>query len=432
MSKPRRALPAGCPTFLKEKSFRVELSVLGDGRIQFCYDDGTERVPIRRRTIEELRAEFDRIADIVLKAKSQSEDLSAEDTRIYIAARAALAPHGLAVDAAAREVADARKVAGDVSIADLARFWVTRNPRLVVAPPAVDILAELLAELRERNRSAIHISGLERDLTPFATTHPDLGVVTARDVAAYLRTRGTISTRRRDNIRDAIVRLFRFARVHSYLAEDRTSEAEKVPRIDDGVGEVTTYSPAKIRILLANIGSQWRPWFLLAAFAGLRTSEIFRLEWSAIDWENGLIGVGKRIARKIKLSRKVPILPNLAEWLQDYRLHHGPIYPNQQTHGMGSSWHALETRHSRALKSLTAACGISWESNALRHSYGSHRLAVIKSEPQLVVEMGNSISQVREHYHDPKSAAEAESYFAIRPSAGAEEPFLPLQFAAKS
>ena len=96
------------------------------------------------------------------------------------------------------------------------------------------------------------------------------------------------------------------------------------------------------------------------------------------------------------------------------------------------TWKALEQKHHRALVRLAEKSGVEWESNALRHSYGSHRLGIIKSEGQLVLEMGNSISQVREHYHDPKSDKEAAEYFDIRPANHANVLHLPLQFTKKA
>lgn len=430
MTRPRIPLPKGVPRTLRFQSVTFDVVALGDGRLAFAYYDGSRRIVVKRRTLDELREEAERLALSILNAETAARDLTAEQRRTAASAFATLEPTPLHLDAVARDAAEAFKITkGAISLSDLARFWAGRNPT-GSCPLTSAVLDELLAAMRERQRSAIYMRDLKRDLTPFATLHADLSNVGERDIAAFLRTRGDIGTRRRDNIRDAIVRLFRFAQDQHYLAQDRKTEAEKVPRLDEGIAEVTTYTPDEIRILLANLKPVWRPWFVIAAFAGLRTSEIFRLDWHSVKLAERLIVVGKRVAKKVKISRKVPIQDNLAEFLAEYADRMGPIYPNQETHGTGPSWRALESRHARAIASLASGAGLTWERNALRHSYGSHRLAIIKSEPQLVVEMGNSISQVREHYHDPKSEAEARAYFDIRPANHANVLYLPLRFAS--
>lgn len=427
MSRPRLPLPKGVPKTLRYHGLDFEVWALADDRLAFDYAIGAERGVCKRRSLEKLRADAERIALSIVNAETAARDLTADDRRIAIAAFGALAPTGLHLDAVARDVAEAHKLTGGkISIADLARFWSRRSAECE-CPPAAQVLDELIAHFIEHGRSSIYWLRTKRDLVPFVSTFPDLTLVTPRDLTAYLRDLKK-GTRRRDNIRDAIVRLYTFARDAEYLPKDTQTAAEKIDRIDEGISHVTTYTPAQIRVLLANIGAEWRPWFLLAAFAGLRTSEVFRLEWNAIIREQGIIGIGRRVARKVKISRKPPIQLNLAEFLDEYREFSGPIYPNIESHGCGRSWQNLEAAHTRAIAALSKASGVKWERNALRHSYGSHRLAIVKNEAHLSLEMGNSISQVREYYNDPKTEKEALEYFDVRPQNHANVLYLDLKF----
>ena len=70
------------------------------------------------------------------------------------------------------------------------------------------------------------------------------------------------------------------------------------------------------------------------AFAGLRTSEIFRLSWSHIKWdatdEHGklkpVIAVPQTVARKVRISRIVAMSENLQAWLAPWRGATGQVY----------------------------------------------------------------------------------------------------------
>jgi hypothetical protein len=65
-----------------------------------------------------------------------------------------------------------------------------------------------------------------RDLRRYIAKYPQLELTRASEIAKYLRELA-VGPRGKDNVRDAIVQLFRFARRHGYLGEDRLSEAGK-------------------------------------------------------------------------------------------------------------------------------------------------------------------------------------------------------------
>lgn len=405
-------MPPRIPKTLRVHGLDFDVWTLGDGRLAFDYADGGTRRVVKRRGLDALRAEAERIALNLVNANTAAKDMSADEHRIYVAARTALAPFNLPVDLAARELAEAFAIIGKrVSIQELARFWVARNPSLSAAPPTADIVAELIATLGEKGRSGKYLSGLRSDLARFAAAHATIGAVDEITLAAYLRTikdrkGGAVGPRRRDNVRDAIVRLFAFARDRHWLPQDRKTAASKIERINEG-GEVTTFTPDQLALLIEHVSHRWRPWMALGAFAGLRTSEIFRLDWSAVKWEQRVIAVSSKVAKKVRVSRMVPMSDNLIAWLAPWRDTFGPIY-QVRTRGQ------IESAHRRELKKLRKATGIEWDNNALRHSFGSYRLALVKNIAQVALEMGNSPEKVRENYHDPKPEDEARKYFAIQ------------------
>jgi integrase len=421
-------MPPKIPKTIRVHGLDFDVWQLADGRLAFDYMDGSTRRVVKKTTLEKLRAEAERIALNIVNANTAAKDMSADEHRIYVAARDALAPHRREVDAVARDASEALRILGPdshVSFSDLARFYLSRNPKRLSTPPTADIVRELIATRREKGRSDIYIRNLTCDLGRFADAFPDIAKCDETQIREHLRAilAEGASQRRRDNIRDAIVTLFRFARAKEWLSPDHTTAAERIERVAPGVDEVSTYTPAEIFLLLEHVSPTWKPFIAIGAFAGLRNSEILRLEWSAIKWDEKVIAVKRSIARKVRTARQAPLLPNLAEWLADYRTHHGKIirFSNEKA--------ALKAL-SAEIELLQKSTGIAWKKNACRHSFGSYRLATIKNAAQLALEMGNSEAKIRENYNDPKSEAEATAWFNTTPSTLDNVMPLPLQFRA--
>jgi integrase len=274
-----------------------------------------------------------------------------------------------------------------------------------------EILGEMLNELADLQRSEVHIYGLRNSLAPFVEEFPRLDRVIEIDVARYLSSL-KVGPRRRDNILCAIIQLSRFARRRNYLPEDRRSAAEKVQMIRPG-HDVTTWTPAEAKLLLEHVSPRWLPCLALGLFAGLRSSEILRLDWGAFKFDlqdhedrpAPVIAVNRKVARKTRLSRLVPIQPNLVTWLQPYRDRVGPLYPG--------NFKTNENARCLEAARLRRATGLPRKDNALRHSFGSYRLAVIRDYTLVAGEMGNSPRMIRESYNDPKPKGEGEAYFRL-------------------
>jgi integrase len=332
-------------------------------------------------------------------------ELTNADRDSYLHAKSIL-PVGVPLHSAIEEWKSARNILGDISIVEAANI-VVRSARTARAiPSSAQILDEMLAELKDHQRSDRHIRALRKDLELCVARFPRLETTCAADLMNFLREKIHIGPRRRDNIRDAIVQLSRFARRHNYLAEDRISEAEKVGKIKPG-HDVSTWTSHEAAIILEHTARRWLPWMSIGMFAGLRPSEILRLDWSAIKFDQCVIAVSRRVARKVRISRLVPIQENLLYWLQPFRDLIGPIYPG--------NFKTNENAKSAEIKRIRIATGIKWRSDANRHSFGSYRLSIVKSFEQVSVEMGNSPRKVREDYNDPKPEAEGIAYFELMP-----------------
>jgi integrase len=400
--------PPRIPKTLRVHGLDFAIWQLSDGRFAFDYKDAEgERQVVRRTDFEKLRRKAGDIALGIRNAETKAADLTADDRR---------------------DAALAIEIRGDaaVSLAEAMRFFVKNHAALQPAPGTPQILAELIADLRTAGREADYVAGLKRDLTPFAAAFPDLAACGSREIEQWLAGLGK-AARRRDNVRDAIVTLFRYARKREWL-QDRRTAAEAVERIAEG-GDVATWTPREMKLLLEHVSDRWLPFVALGAFAGMRTSEIFRLEWSAIRWERKVIAVHRRVARKVRIARLMPMSENLLAWLSPWREAVGALYPNKRTHGVGTSWKTLELHKTGEVERLREKTGLLWKDNALRHSYGSYRLALTNDIGATALEMGTSAKMIRLHYHDPKEEADARAWFEISPPGAFDNVLsLPLDF----
>src|SRR4029450_8894076 len=90
----------------------------------------------------------------------------------------------------------------------------------------------------------------------------------------------------------------------------------------DGKPEILTVE--QTARLLESASPEILPYLAIGAFAGLRASEIERLDWRDVDFEENEIGVsGESKAGQ----RHVDMLPNLREWLMPLRKLSGRITP---------------------------------------------------------------------------------------------------------
>lgn len=138
----------------------------------------------------------------------------------------------------------------------------------------------------------------------------------------------------------------------------------------------------------------------LIAFGGVRHQEFHKgLEWSAVDFAKGTLIVPAAIAKTGK-KRKADLADNLRAWLAPYAGRRGAIFA---------------TDPDARIQKLSAAAGVPWKRNALRHSFGSYRMESTKNAGQVSLEMGNSAAVVLSHYFEIVDAKAAVAYWNLRP-----------------
>src|SRR5262249_45621469 len=191
-----------------------------------------------------------------------------------------------------------------------------------------------------------------------------------------------------------------FAKSEGWLHADQKTAAERLGAYKVKEREVEIFTPAEVARLLAHAEERFLPWIVLIAFGGGRNEELAKgLSWESINFDRGYLLVSARIAQTSR-KRKIDLPENALEWLRPYRAKQGAIFDHD--------YRAPLLRTCRAAR-------VTYKRNALRHSFGSYRMELVKNAGQVALEMGNSAAIVMRHYFDIVERNAAQAYWNIRP-----------------
>jgi len=262
---------------------------------------------------------------------------------------------------------------------------------------AEQAVTELLSARRAAGRDEQYCRDMGLRLNRFARDHKGAIVasITTRVLDKWLADLDLAASSRNTYRRD-LQTLFSFCEKHGYCPTNPAAKTERATNID---GPPEILNPAEAIGLLNASGDDTRPYLVIGLFAGLRRSELQKLDWSEIDLASGQIEVTAAKA-KTKKRRLVPISKNLDTWIRPLAKTAGPIIPK----GLRKRLNAVKIR-----------AGIAWPRNALRHSYGSYRLAQCHDVARVSLEMGNSPQIVFAHYRELVKPSDAERFWALIP-----------------
>ena len=372
----------------------------------------------------EAKKRAKQIAAALAKGEVVAARLTLQDQRAYLNAKRLLKPTRMTLEAACREFAEAFKVLGGVSVLQAAREYAKRHGRIESTMDIQTGVNELM-EAKEagrstklrgngRNVSEKYLYQLRLRLNAFAGYAKGLiGGVTAEAVNKFVHGMKDASGRTKNNYLQAINVLFEYARKQGYVTRD-FDVMDQVEMAAEADFDIEIFSPKEVKLLLAHCPESLVPVLVIGGFAGLRTAEIERLDWSEINLAGKFIEVKAKKA-KTRARRLVPITPNLAAWLEtckpkpedgastDAGAPSGPVWPQ-------SLPYLFELQREAA-----KAAGVEWKHNALRHSFISYRVADIKNVDQVALEAGNSPDIIFQHYRELVAEVAAKEWFGVTP-----------------
>lgn len=368
---------------------------------------------VERVDREKIVAEALRIAKGIDAGLDRTGTLTAADMESYVHARDQLPPGSPPLHAIVAEWVAFRREIGATPLSEVLATWKRAGRRHAAGGAAgaatverlsVEFLA-ILATQAAHAGTRRNLEGFRADLPRFGKTfgHRPIADLHVGEMERWIRELG-VGARRQDNLREKLVTFFRWARERGHLDEERKTEPEKIGRVYKR-GEVEYWRPGEVRKLLAAVDPKWLPCMALAAFAGMRISEIGRLDWTAFDWEARRIYVRTTVALKTGRSRRIPLEENLVAWLLPLRKETGRLYDYANPSG---EW-------TKETERLETKLGIKWRANNLRHAYGSYQMALIDNYNQVSAWMGNSPGEVQSSYDGVATPTEAKEWFSIQP-----------------
>jgi integrase len=348
--------------------------------------------------------EADRIADRLSRREGESLNLTGADRHSYLRALELLKPTGLALELIAAQFAEAFAKLNGRSLMEAVNFYVKRHPVSLPSRTVKEVFDEMLAAKKNQGLSARYIEDLNNRLVRFVADFGcQISTVTGAMIQEWIQ-RLDVANRTRNNFKLTIQALVSFAKAKKYLPAD-WEEFDSVPSWKEAVEEVGIFTPEDMATLLSHAPKNLVPFIAIAGFAGLRTAEAQRLDWSKVDLVNKQITVDAAIA-KTNSRRVVPISANLKSWLAPYVKLQGPVVEILK---LSNAVQRLVAKTRKAAKEVP------WKQNGLRHSFCSYRLATVKSVPQVAFEAGNSVRVVMKHYHQLVTKSNAKRWFSIEP-----------------
>ncbi len=326
---------------------------------------------------------------------------------VYTNAVETLSQHRVQLDTACREYAEALQILGGrASILEACRDWVKRNS---VTLPQITV-QEAVTKVQERaefdKKSQARQHELAVLLNRFAGSFQcQVHAVTAGLISAYL-TELKLSERSKRNHRDAIGHLNQWLVLHGYLAKGANwmDGVQKYSRRKHGRIEI--YTPAELGLILKRAKKWQVPVISIGAFAGLRHSEIRRLDWAQVELsdkpgESYIEVLPVEGTKSDQRRRLVPISENLKTWLRPHVRPSGRVCPVDDSETL--------------LPRLVKRAGVEFKKNALRHSCISYRVSQSGDIARVSYESGNSPGVIQSNYLRRVKPSLATEWFSILP-----------------
>ena len=372
---------------------------------------------------KKARAKAGEIAEKLAKGEREALTLTNRDRSAYLRALELLKPTQTPLEVAAAHFAEAHHRLGGRALLEAVNFFVRHHPLETPRKTVFEVYEEMLKAKREEGLSDRYLDDLESRLGRFAADFQcDVGGILGNQIREWLQAL-PVGNRTKNNFRLAVHTLFNFAKTRRYLPKD-WEEMDSVPTWKEKAEAVEIFTPEEMTTLFALADRRMIPFLTIGAFAGLRSAEMERLNWSKVNLTTGYITVDADIA-KTNSRRMVPIPPNLKKWLEPLAKTQGPVVELANVANAIKRLVDATQPHDPAHPEKKAAPAVTWRHNGLRHSFCSYRLASVKNIAQVALEAGNSPAMIREHYMELVTEAEANRWFSIEPTAPANVVTLP-------
>lgn len=377
---------------------------------------GGQRHRQRCKSLELAQTEAARVRVSLLNEDTAGLQITGTDLVAYNQAGHIAKGFGISTDALAKEYATARKLLGEVSLLEAVHFYDRFGKTLKAKKTVPEVVEELIAGLKADNKSSYHIKDTERRLRTFAREFagPIMDVET-KAVSEWLRNlKGEdnagkdiiYAPKTRNHYRNSVVQLFNYARDQGYLPKGMPTEIEGVKALSVVPSQNEIFTVEEMTKLLNNAPAWLVPSLAIKAFSGVRTEEILRMHWSALNFETKHITLSADVT-KTKQRRLIPMPDNLVAWME---LHRGKV-------GRICGRWGRPQAFVQAFERVGQRLGVKVGANRFRNSYITYRVAVTHDVQRVSLESGNSPKVIQREYLELATESDGKRWFEIMPSA---------------
>lgn len=294
------------------------------------------------------------------------------------------------------------------TLADAVSFYVQHLDAMAKhdATPLSSVVKRFLDEKERENLSTVHLADLKNRLARFELTFGEKPIagIHRNDIAAWVNAL-PLAPQSKINFRRVLGNVFSYAvRAGNITVNPVTAtSAPKVRR-----KRVVILSPDEVSQLLTASPAATLPAFALMVFCGVRNREMFRLDWSAIDWEDGTIEITAEDGKREGHARHVTIPANALEWLRPLASKRGKI----------ANFRDFD-EYTRRLQDARAVAGWDigeWPENSLRKTFISCHYETHGSIDETAKQAGTSVAMIHAHYRKLIKQREAVRLWEIRPA----------------
>ena len=313
--------------------------------------------------------------------------------------------------------------AGAATLADAVNFYVQHlNAKAKHdATPLSVVVKRFLDEKEHEGLSEVHLADLKNRIARFEITFgkKSIASIHRNDIAAWLNEL-PLAPQSKINFRRVLGNLFSYAvRAGNIVVNPVTATSPPKSRRQRAV----ILTPEEVEKLLNASPAETLPALVLMTFCGIRNREMFRLDWSAVDWEDNTVEITAEQGKREGHARHVTISAAALEWLR----------PHAKKRGKIADFRDFDeyTRRLQDARSLAGWAVGKWPENALRKTFISCHYETHGSIDDTAKQAGTSVGMIHKHYRKLIKKKEAEKLWKIHPTAGPKN-LLPFQPTAKS
>ena len=313
---------------------------------------------------------------------------------------------------------------GDINLIQVTDFYLKH-----ARPPAGDITVEELRHLyldakKRENLRPRSLSTISNRLGNFAKSYGSRLIkdIRADEIETWLFADKNRANQTRRTVRTVLNAFFNFAQKAKFVAENPIRTVTN-PKVDDRTPDILTIPQvtALLHTSLHQTNLDLVTYVALGVFCGVRSDELAKLDWSAVDLEAGQITISQKIAKKRRI-RIIRVPDCCKAWLMAGGLKtSGPIRPKSFAY----RWEKLTTaanefggynEQGQIIKTQKPLGLLPWPINALRHSAASYHFAKYGDAAKTCAMLGQKDDQVLfDHYRSLVKPADAERFYQILP-----------------